>query len=666
MGRIPTQKVDEIYNAMDILEVVSDYLPLKKRGQNYWALSPFSSEKTPSFAVNPAKGIYKDFSSGKGGNAISFVMEMEGFSYIEALKHVAQKYNIEIEEEDESPEYREAKDKRQSLFIVNEFATRFYQEQLLENDSGRKIGLTYFKERGLLESTIKEFQLGYAQDDWESFVKAATTQQYQEAYLEELGLASRSEKTGKLYDRFRARVMFPIHNPVGKVIGFGGRILGKQKEMAKYINSPESPIYHKSQVLYGLYQAKKQIRESDQCILTEGYMDTILLHQNGIKQVVASSGTALTVEQIRLIRRFTKNVVMIYDADPAGIKAALRGIDLLIQEGMNPRVVILPGKHDPDSYIQEVGPTAFKEYLNAQSLDFIAFKIQALNKDHPNPNDPQHQAALVKALATTLAHIPDLVSRQMYIKQVAQEVNITESLMTHAVGEAIHGHRELERREQAREKFRANKSSGGEVVELKAFDKLELANQEKELLRILINHFDKRFKDANGGPLEDKDGNPIEYEEIDLLEFYIVELEGLTFENQVYDQLKEELFEKYAHNEQLNLHYYLNHEDSAISRLVSDLLTFTYEISPHWRRHGAFVLDLDENIERVVKGAMFHYKSKKVHKLISEAQQKIQEADNPEASDQYLEMYLHLLEMRKKISQQLGTEGAIIGLDGNL
>lgn len=673
MGRIPQQKVDEIYNTMDVLEIVSDYLPLKKRGQNYWALSPFSNEKTPSFAVNPAKGIYKDFSSGKGGNAVSFLMEMEGYTYAEALRHIARRYGIEVEEEEEDPAEKERKDHRESLYIVNEFASRYFHGQLTQTETGRKIGLSYFKERGLLDATIETFQLGYAPDAWEAFVLAAREKQYQDAFLEELGLASRSAKTGKLIDRFRGRVIFPITNAIGKVVGFGGRILGKQKDIAKYINSPESPIYHKSHVLYGLYQAKKYIREEDLCILTEGYMDTVILHQHGVRNVVASSGTALTPEQIRLMRRFTPHVLMIYDGDAAGVKAALRGIDLLIEEGMAPKVVILPGNHDPDSYIQEVGTDAFRAFLKDHALNFVDFKIQALSRDHPNPQDPEHQTLLIKELAQTVARIPDLVQRQVYVKQVAQQVDITEALMTHAVSEARREQDQLHAREARREASRQTLTGPppeAEVKEFRAFEQLELASQEKELLRVLLNHFDKTFEevDALNGPLEDAQGNPTELEETALVEFFEVELEGLQFENQVFEQLKNELFARFQEGQSLNIHRYLNHEDVAISRLVAELLTFPYEISPHWRRHGAFVLDLDENLERTVKSAMYHYKNKKLQRLIREAQDRIRELsahDSPEL-DTFLQAYQNLLNMAKTLNKKLGLEGAIQARDGKL
>ncbi len=664
MGRIPEQKVDEIYRTADIVEIVSDYVPLKKRGQNYWALSPFTQEKTPSFAVNPSKNIFKCFSTGKGGNAISFLMEMEGYSYVEALRHIARKYNIELEEEEATPEEKERKDKRQSLYIVNEFAAGFYHDQLFQTDAGRKIGLTYFKERGLLESTIKAFQLGFAPDAWDALLSEATTKQYNLEFFEELGLLSKSEKTGKLYDRFRDRVMFPIHNAVGKIVGFGGRILSPKKDTGKYINSSESLVYNKSHILYGLSQAKQHIRSEDLCILTEGYMDTLMLHQNGIRHVVASSGTALTVEQIRLVKRYTKNVLMIYDGDQAGIKAALRGIDLLVKENMNAKVLILPDNHDPDSYINAFGSQTFTSYIEAHALSFIEFKLDVLRGDS---SDPVGQADMIKELAKTIAYVEDLVQRQMYIKQVAQQVDITEALMSHAVDNAQHEHVKIEQREIRR----AIPSSGeAEVKTLKTFEHLELAWQEKELLRIIINYFDQSFVEENEGPLEDELGNPIEQEEVPLMEFFIVELESLQFENQIYEQLKNELFEYYQDEKPLNIHQYLDHEDTALRTLVSDLLSMPHEISPNWRKHGAFVLDHDADLTLTVKSAMYIYKNKKLNKLFRQAQEKLQRLFEHEIGgeeeDKILELITHLNHMQRDLSKRIGMEGAISAKDGSL
>lgn len=659
MARIPQQKLDEIYNAVDVLEVVGDYVTLKKKGQNYWALSPFVSEKTPSFAVNPNKGIYKCFSSGKGGNAVNFLMEMEGYSYVEALKHIARKYGIEIEEEEETEESRDARDKRDSLYIVNEFAARWFHEQLKDSDEGKQIGLSYFKERGILEATIEDFQLGYAPDAWEALANAAADRQYKEEYLTDLGLASRSEKTGRLIDRFRGRVIFPIANAVGKIVGFGGRILGNKKDIAKYINSSESEIYHKSQVLYGLYQAKQHIRNADRCILTEGYMDTIVLHQNGIRNVVASSGTALTVEQVRLIRRFTKNVLMIYDGDIAGVKAAMRGIDLLIKDDMQVKVLILPDNHDPDSYVRKFGSAAFLEFIDAEALDFLSFKIRVMSEGQ-EVHDPHFQADLIKGLAETVGHIPDLVQRQMYIKHVAQRLDITEALMMHAVDEARQETHKFEAKEKRREA--ALNPPDAQVKDLKGFEQLELANQERELLRILINHFDKSFVEEEVDPDSEE-----EVEEIPLVEFFMIELEGLNFENQIYEQLKAEMFDAFDAGQALSLHQYLNHPDPAICKLVTDLLTLP-EISPNWRKYDHHVLDMDERIGMAVKGAMYHYKFKKVSKMEIEARQQLRDAANLDEAegDRLFDVYRHLMTLRIAIGQKIGSAGAIRGEDARL
>ena len=669
MARIPEHIVNQIYQATDILEVVGDYVTLKKRGQNHWALSPFTKEKTPSFAVNPSKNIYKCFSTGKGGNTINFLMEMEGYSYVEALKHLARKYNIEIVEEEVAPEVQERLDRRQSLFIVNAFAASFFHEQLMESDKGKRIGLSYFKERGLLEHTIKTFQLGYALDEWDTLVKASKEAKYQEDFLIELGLASRSQKTGNLIDRFRDRVIFPIRNPIGKFVGFGGRILSDRKDVGKYINSSESQIYNKSQVVYGLFEAKQAIRNEDLCILTEGYMDTLMLHQHGIQNVVASSGTALTVEQIRLIRRFSKKILMIYDGDAAGIKAAMRGIDLLIQEEMSVKVLILPDKHDPDSYISTFGPDALREQMTSHSLDFIAFKLQVLGGKEGEKVSPEAQAQLIKELAKTIALVPDRVYQQVYIKQVAQELTIGEDLMMHAVQEAKGIQARIEEQELRRERARnaENAQQEGTVKDLKGFEKLDLVYQEKELLRILLNYFGQSFVEEEEGPLEDAEGNPIMGEEVELVEFFQVELEALNFENQVFDQLKEELFRIYANEEAFDINIYLNHADPAICALVAELLSMQHEISPNWRKHGAFVLDFDADLGLAVKSAMYHYKYKKVNKLIGEAQEKIKVAEsNEEEVDKWLSIYLHLTQMRRSLGDKLGTAGAIQAKDANL
>jgi DNA primase len=665
LGRIPTQIVDQIYAAIDIVDVISDYVQLKKKGANHWALSPFVAEKSPSFAVNPVKGIYKDFSSGKGGNAINFLMEMEGFSYVEALKHLARKYGVEIEEEEETEADRVQRDQRESLFIVNEWAARWFHEQLLQTDEGKRIGLSYFKERGLLQTTIEQFQLGYSPAAWEALAQAAQQAQHQEAYLQTLGLVSHSEKTGKVYDRFRERVIFPIANPVGKIVGFGGRILSNRKDVGKYINSSESEVYHKSQVLYAMHLAKKAIRDQDLCLLTEGYMDVVLLHQNGIKNVVASSGTALTVEQIRLIKRFTTNVLMIYDGDAAGVKAANRGIDLLLKAEMSAKVLILPDNHDPDSFVRQEGAQGFLDFAEKEALSFLDFKMRVLTEGQDQSN-PEVQAALIKGLAETVALVPDLVQRQMYIRHVAQKVEITESLMTHAVEESLRVVNKQAQQEQRREQARIQREEGGEVKALKTFEQLELAQQEKELLRIMVSHSDKSFTEEDG-PLEDDEGNPISYEQTMLMDYLIDELDGLTFENQTYQQLREQMCEEFDAQDRVNLNRYLNHPDPAITRLVSGLLTHQ-ETSELWNKIS-LPIHYDSDLRRVVEGAVYHYKARKVEKLLRECRDQLKEAQSKgdeAAMDQQLESNIVLMQMRRQIHAKLGTEGAIRGGDGKL
>lgn len=663
MARIPPHKVDEIYNAADILEVVGDYLPLKKKGGNYWALSPFTNEKTPSFAVNPAKGIFKCFSTGKGGNSLQFLIEMEGYTYVEALRAIAKKYNIELEEEEETDEEKAARDQKDSLLIVNEYASRWFHEQMLETEEGRSVGLSYFKERGILEHSIKDFQLGYAPDSWGGFVDAARGQQFRDEYLQELGLASTSEKTGKLFDRFRGRVMFPISDVSGKVVGFGGRVLSSEKQMAKYINSSESSVYHKSRVLYGLYQAKQHIRNADLCIMTEGYLDVIALHQSGIKHVVASSGTALTKGQVSLIRRFTKNVLMIYDGDAAGIKAAMRGIDILLQEGMNARVLVLPGGHDPDSFVRDNGAQAFEKAVTDDALSFLDFQYEVLS-NQLDISDPGQQASLVRTMAATLGHMPDLLNRQLHIQHLSNKLGLSEALVSRSVDEAMKEQARLQHREdrrakklepQQQESSPETASQSGEVRELGGFDTLDLAHQEAELLRIIINYHDKQIDEDVLEQEETEDAekpDAIKPSE-SVLAFFSRELAELPFENKIYEQLKQALIESQLKNGKINLHDYLNHSDGAISGLVSKLLLPAHQPSENWKKKGVSVPDLDGDLARSVRSALYHYKRRKVNKLLEELRAAMQTMTE-ENEDELFEMLTYLNALRKEVTAKLG------------
>lgn len=641
--RIPPDKVDEIYRAMNIVEIVGDYVTLKKKGVNYWALSPFVKEKSPSFAVNPAKGIYKCFSSGKGGNAISFLMELEGYSYPEALLHVAKKYGIEVEVSETPAEYETQRSHIESLYILNQYATDFYHKYLLESEEGKTIGLSYFKERGITEATIQTFQLGYAPDAWEKLAQDAIAKQYNEDYIVESGLCTKSEKNGKLIDRFRARVMFPIANPVGKIVGFGGRILGHKDKEAKYINSPESQIYQKSHILFGLFQGRNAIREKNLCILTEGYMDVIALYQSGIQNVVASSGTSLTEEQVKLIRRFTKNVLLIYDGDEPGVKAAMRGIDMLISEGLSVRSIILPDNHDPDSYTKQYGAAAFLEHLEKHSLDFMDFKIQRLQQNLDN--SPRAQAERLQTLAQTILRIPDVVEQQLYARDTAQKLGIAEDLMLEAMGQA----RKVIQQEEVRD-ARRHTQKPAEVIEMKTFEKLDLATQEKELLRILVNHYDKKCAMTVAEQTEKV--------EVEITVFYQEALDGLAFENPLYEQVKNEIFAHFASPTGFHLNHYINQSEAQICNLISELLTPTHSLSEHWKDYDMMTPAIDENLTLAMEDAVLYYKYNKVQKLLTETQKKLAFAETQEDEHQLLEMFLYLRQMQSEIEKQKAIEGA--------
>src|SRR5476651_1258397 len=420
---ISKSTIDRIMEATDIVEVIGEFVQLKKRGANYVGLSPFANERTPSFTVSPAKGIFKAFSSGKGGSAITFLMALEKFTYPEALKWLAKKYSIEVEETVETIENKEEENRRESLMIVSAFAAKFFHESLLETDEGKAIGLSYFKERGFTADTINKFELGYSPDQWEAFTGQAIKEGYQQEFLIDSGLSVKRDN-GNLYDRYRGRVIFPIHSFTGRVIAFGGRTLKSDKNVPKYVNSPESEIYHKSNVLYGLFFAKKSIRDLDNCYLVEGYADVLSVHQAGIENVVASSGTSLTVEQIRLIGRLTQNITILYDGDAAGIKASLRGLDMILEEGLNVKVVLFPDGDDPDSYVRKVGTAAFKNHIEKNKKDFILYKTDMLLSEAGN--DPIKKSEVIREIVESIAKIPDSIKASVFIKECSHQLQIDE------------------------------------------------------------------------------------------------------------------------------------------------------------------------------------------------------------------------------------------------
>ena len=421
--------IDRILDAADIIDVVGEFVQLKKRGVNYLGLCPFHNEKTPSFTVSPSKEIFKCFGCGKVGNSVNFIMEHEHLSYPEALKYLARKYHIEVVEKELSKEELEKQNERESLLVVTAYAARQFTENLFNTDEGISVGLAYFRERGFRQDTLKKFELGYSLEKRDAFSKRAMEEGYKQDYLIKTGLSIQGEE--RIFDRFSGRVMFPIHSLSGQVLGFGGRILRKDPKTAKYLNSPESEIYHKSRILYGMFQARKTISQEDRCYMVEGYTDVMSMHEAGIENVVASSGTSLTVEQVKLVKRFTPNLTILYDGDPAGIKASLRGIDIVLEEGMNVKIVLLPDGEDPDSYSKKVSNEEFRNYLKNNETDFIRFKTQLLLSE--TDNDPVARANLIKDVVRSIAVIPEAITRTVYIKECSTLLEVAEPILYNEV-----------------------------------------------------------------------------------------------------------------------------------------------------------------------------------------------------------------------------------------
>jgi len=629
--------IDRIMEATDIVEVIGEFVQLKKRGANYVGLSPFANERTPSFIVSPAKGIFKDFSSGKGGSVVTFLMELEKFSYPEALKWLAKKYGIEVEETVDVAENREDENHRESLMIVTGYAARFFHDSLLETDEGKSIGLSYFKERGFTSETIRKFELGYSPDQWEAFTGQALNDGYQQEFLEETGLSVKREN-GSLYDRYRGRVMFPIHSFTGRVIAFGGRTLKNDKNVPKYVNSPESEIYHKSNILYGLYFAKKAIREEDNCFLVEGYADVLSVHQAGIENVVASSGTSLTAEQIRLIGRITKNITILYDGDAAGIKASLRGLDMILEEGLNVKVVLFPDGHDPDSYVRNFGTSGFKKHIEENKKDFILFKADTLLKDAGN--DPIKKAGVIREIVESIAKIPDSIKASVFIKECSYLLDIDERALLS----------ELNKMRLAKSKKNAQQNSSSPVPvdetlleEAAVREPKNDASQEREIVRLLLLY---------GNKVIDWDGIANTY----IGPFMIAELSDVEFENetckQFIDVYRREVENGVLPDEQYFIHY---PEKDIVDLTVTQIAT-KYTLSDNWyEMHRIMVPDEQVNMKATILGAIFHLKKQKVGKILESLRSELQKAEGEADQEILLNQYLHMKKVEKTISDYLGS-----------
>lgn len=568
---ISKNTIEKVFETARVEEVIGDFVQLKKSGSNFKGLSPFTDERSPSFMVSPVKQIWKDFSSGKGGNAISFIMEHEHFTYPEAIKYLAKKYGIEIEETEQSDEEKIKASEKESMYLVGNFAKDYFVQQLHETPTGKTIGLSYFKERGFTEQTIREFELGFSQDEWSAFTDHALKNAYQLEYLEKTGLSI--VKEDKKFDRFKGRMMFPIHSMSGRILGFGGRIIKADKKAAKYLNSPESEIYHKSKILYGLYFAKQTIAKEDNCYLVEGYTDVIQLHQKGIKNVVASSGTALTPDQIRLINRLTQNITVLFDGDAAGIRASIRGIDLILEQGMNVKVCSFPDGEDPDSFAKANTTIEVKSYLEENATDFIQFKASLLAKE--SANDPIKKASLVKEIIESISKIPNEIQQEIYVKECSRLLNISEEVLFSSLAQL----KAKERREQGKQ-YRKQEEQMAVVPK----DEVEIAQKvnpkyelEKRILSLLLKHGNEQahFRDA---VLEmDADASVVFKEvqyEAKVFEKIYKDLhdDETEFSTQIFQKVYQKLIHYLSQNEHLEVQKIMQVLNEEEGKLVSSIL----------------------------------------------------------------------------------------------
>lgn len=643
---IPKDIIDSIFETARIEEVVGDFVSLKKRGANLLGVCPFHDEKTPSFTVSPAKGIYKCFGCGKGGNSVNFVMEHEQFSYPEALKFLAKKYHIEVPEIELSPEQMEKANAKESLYVVSNFANDFFQKQL-KTKEGLAIAASYFKERGMTDDTIQKFQLGYNPEAWDSFTKEALSAAYKKEYLEQSGLSIFKEQ--KSFDRFRGRVMFPIHSLSGRVLGFGGRTLKNDKKTAKYVNSPESLIYHKSKVLYGLFFAKSAIVKEDCCYLVEGYTDVISMHQAGAENVVASSGTALSVDQIKLISRYTKNIHILFDGDAAGIKASFRGIDLILAEGMNVKVVLFPDGEDPDSYAKKVSREALKVFIDVEAKDFLSFKTQLL-QDESN-NDPSKKAELIKEIVRSIAIIPDHITRAVYIKNCSKILQIAESILTQEVARLKRQRNTTGKTNEYRPQQKVKAPSQKKV------DFNQSHHQEWEIIRFLLCYGDKEvvfFEEVE--EISEAGNKKIREEEFKMLvaTFIVQEIaDEIQFNNAIYAEILAE-YVSCVNNQQLpSASFFVQHSNPAISQAATDVMSSRYELSENWEKHGIYTDTEDVHLRLAVETAVYSLKVKKIEQLIKYTQDDLKSSEEA-VQIKALEKMSKLLLLKKMISKKLG------------
>lgn len=669
---IPQETIQQILSRIDIIEVVGSFVKLKKRGANYLGLCPFHNEKTPSFSVSPSKEIYKCFGCGKSGNTISFLMEHEKHSYVDALKWLAQKYGVEIEETFASDEQRQLYQTADSLYILNQFAQQFFADQLWDSEEGQDIGLTYFQERGFREEIIKKFQLGYSPEKKDAFTKAALAHQYNAELLQKSGLSVfRNEQW---YDNYRGRVIFPIHNHSGKILGFGARILKSNDRAPKYINTPENEIYVKSKILYGSYFARTAIDKADECLLVEGYTDVLSLHQAGIENVVASGGTSLTVDQLRLVKKYTSNLTIIYDGDAAGVKAALRGLDMALEEGLHVKLVLIPDKEDPDSYVNKVGASAFRDFIQQNKKDFILFQLEVALKDAGN--DSTRKAEVVNRMAETISKInkaEDFTRQQDYIHQCAEILRIDEQGLHVLVNKFIREKINSLERKAAQPDIQANAeqaaASNFDEATFNLLFKDDL--QEKEVARVLLEYGNRNF-----------DGEKIVAE-------YVLEemVDESLMDNPEVIKLVQAFRDIVQNNpSSISKQFFIYHQDQQLSTFAVSLLNFPYEESEYWKKkygqntgyqpalfeqsyevfmqalaHGnshqlmQFSKMGEDKTQEIVSSAVNYLKLRKVKRMLLENQQDMEKPHTPEEYGMLHQTHEHLKKLEMELTQKMGA-----------
>ncbi len=649
---IPRDTIAQILETARIEDVVSEFVTLRKRGSNLIGVCPFHKEKTPSFNVNPARNIFKCFGCGKAGDSVRFIMEHEHYSYPEALRYLAKKYGIKIEEREQSPEELAAQNERERMFNINSFAQKYFSETMMGTDEGQSVGLAYFHERGFRDAIINKFQLGYCPNSGSAFTEFATKNGYDKDLLIKVGLTGNYEN--RLYDRYQGRVIFPIHNLTGKVIGFGGRILTKEKTKAKYVNSPESEIYNKSQTLYGIYFARNEISRLDNCILVEGYADVLSMHQAGIENVVASSGTSLTTEQIRMISRYTKNVTMLYDGDAAGIHAALRGTNMILEEGMNVRIVVLPPEDDPDTFVQNNPIEYVTKYLTDNAKDFIGFKTNLLLKDAKN--DPIKKASVIKDIVETIAVIPDPIYRATYVKECSRTLEMPEQTLMNELNKIL--------RAKYRKQLGLDPGQDSSYLSYQSYQSYQESQQpvepqpstpigfyqEQELVKILLNHGSDTIEMEG----KDEDDNDIVYTTT-IASLIIDDLknDGLLFR----DPVHKKVFDAFDHGLDIQklptAQDFTSSEDQDVAVLAADLLSSQYKLDD-WYRHRIVVKTEDDVLKKAVLTSILRFKDMVIEDRRTSLVKELQNCSNPDDQLILLQKKKKLDDIRTRINRDLG------------